>query len=109
MNNGGDGTINSPVSFPPPNQNCNLLFLFIFFCVGIIGQLTCFCFSDYTSLQLFLSCGQEVTMYAKLVGYSDNGLPVSGLPVSNDFRVDSWTNNVEDKFFEAQVFMIKTK
>ena len=66
-----------------------------------------FCFSDYTSLQLFLSCGQEVTIYSARVGYRDNGPPVSALPMSADFTVNSWTNNLEDDVLEAQVYSSK--
>ena len=108
MNNGGDGTINSPVSFPPPVENCNFFFDFSFFketkSSKLISFFLYFYFSDYTSLQLFLSCGQEVTIYSRPVGYSDSGPPASGLPMSNDFSVNSWTNDLEDDFFEAQVY-----
>ena len=121
MNNGGDGTISSPVSFPPPNENCNFYFDFLdlffsfFFSfyqpinptLLIILFYFLFCFSDYTSLQLFLSCGEEVTIYSARVGYRDNGPPVSALPMSTDFTVNSWTNNLEDDVLEAQVYSSK--
>ena len=112
MNNGGDGTINSPVSFPPPNENCNFYFYFFyFFCFVILPivpnelmeKKNFACFLDYTSFQLFLSCGQEVTIYSTPVGYRDDGPPVSGLPVSTAFTVNSWTNDLEDDILEAQV------
>ena len=62
-----------------------------------------FCFSDYTSLQLFLSCGLEVTIYSKPVGYRDYGPPAFALAMRNDFTVNSWTNELENDFHEAQV------
>ena len=84
--------------------------IFFFFLINLslhicplIKFIIIFYSSDYTSLQLFLSCGQKVTIYSKPVGYSDNRPPASGLPVSNDFSVNSWTNDLEDDFSEAQV------
>ena len=52
---------------------------------------------------MFLSCGQEVTIYSKPVGYRDNGPPAFAVAKSNDFTVNSWTNELENDFLEAQV------
>ena len=77
--------------------------IFFFFFYNSSSHLLFCPVSDYSSLQLFLSCGQKVTIYSKPVGYSDKGPPVSGLPVSIDFIVNSWTNDLKEDFFEAQV------
>ena len=73
-------------------------------CPSLLMLFILFCFSDYTSFQLFLSCGQEVTIYSKPVGYRDNGPPAFALAVSYDFSVKSWTNELEDDFLKAQVY-----
>ena len=89
--------------FLPPAKT--VFFYFVYQCspFPFIDIFFLFCFSDYSSLQLFLSCGQEVTINSKPVGYRDNGPPVPALPVSKDLTVKSWTNELEDDFFEAQV------
>ena len=92
------------LSLPPTKTVIFYYYLFPFSSSQLINTFIMFYFLDFTSLQLLLSCGQEVTIYSKPVGYSNNGPPASGLPVRNGFSVNSWTNDLEDDFFEAQVY-----
>ena len=92
----------SVVQFPSPNENCSFFFLLPL--LSLLKYLfSSFPLLDYSSLQLFLSCGQEVIVYSRSVGYSDYGPPASSVPVNNEFSVNSWTNGLEDEFYEAQV------
>ena len=63
----------------------------------------CWQIIGYGSIQLFLSCGSEVTIYSQLVGYGmGEGALLSSFS-SFTFVVDSWGKGQEELFSEVEV------
>ena len=54
-------------------------------------------------MQLFLSCGSQVTVHAQLVGYGMGEIPVPSTSYSFSFEVDSWREEDEDAFGIVEV------
>ena len=60
--------------------------------------------SEFGPIQLFLSCGINVTIKSQMIGYGMGELPSPSLPSSLSFFVQSWENEEEELFNEAEVF-----
>ena len=56
-------------------------------------------------MQLFLSCGSEVTIYVQVVGYGVEGTTIPSTPLTQTFEVKSWTSEDEESFSIVEVFI----
>jgi len=77
VTNAGEGAVTNPVRYPPAKNY-------------------------FSPLQLFLSCGSEVSVFIQTVGYGFDGFPVNTLPSKFTFRVESWENGQEQEISDVQ-------
>ena len=94
--------VHDEASVAAPFKDIGLILCFlVLFCFVLIV----FFFPEYGPVQLFLSCGLNVTIYVELLGFGITTTPLPSISSSRSFVSQSWENDQEEIFYEAQVFL----
>ena len=107
VNDGGNGPILNPIVYPTKENRLFFFFFFFFFVFFLFISLFFLSVSSspgFGPMQLFLSCGSEVMIYIQFVGYGF-GSSNPSVPLTINYGVESWTNEDQELFSEAEVFI----